>query len=81
MARGSLTVNPGFAPGRKSQIRAAKLGLAGGSLDNGKFKTTQRVRVREAAEMETLGKVVPDEYVMGMTGIVEAAGLVYGSGF
>ena len=49
-------------------------------MDNGKFQTTQRVRVREAAEMGTPGKVAPDEYVMGMTGIVEAAGLVYGSG-
>ncbi|MCH7736136.1 MAG: hypothetical protein IH872_01925 [Chloroflexi bacterium] len=49
-------------------------------MDNAKFQTTQRVRVREAAEMEESGRVVPDEYVMGMTGIVEAAGLVYGSG-
>lgn len=78
MARGRLTVNPGFAPGQKSHTRAAELGGAGGNLDNGKFQTTQRVRV--AAEMGTPGKVAPDEYVMGMTGIVEAAGLVYGSG-
>ena len=49
-------------------------------MDNGKFQTTQRVRVREAAEIGTPGKVAPDESVMGKTGIVEAAGLVYGSG-
>ena len=49
-------------------------------MENSKFEPTQRVRVREAGEMAESGKVVPDEHVMGMTGIVEASGLVYGSG-
>jgi hypothetical protein len=49
-------------------------------VENSKFETTQRVRVREAGEMAKSGKVIPDEHLMGMTGIVEAAGLVYGSG-
>ena len=49
-------------------------------MENSKFETTQRVRVRKAAEMEQSGRVIPDDHVMGMTGIVEAAGLVYGSG-
>ena len=30
--------------------------------------------------MENSGRVVPDESVMGMIGIVEASGVVYGSG-
>ena len=38
------------------------------------------MRVREAAEMTESGRVIPDQHVMGMTGIVEASGLVYGSG-
>ena len=49
-------------------------------MESSKFKTTQRVRVREAAEMTESGRVIPDQHVMGMTGIVEASGLVYGSG-
>ena len=49
-------------------------------MESSKFETTQRVRVREAAEMTESGRVIPDQHVMGMTGIVEASGLVYGSG-
>ena len=49
-------------------------------MESSKFETTQRVRVREAAEMTESGRVIPDQHAMGMTGIVEASGLVYGSG-
>ncbi len=49
-------------------------------MESSKFKTTQRVRGREAAGMTESGRVIPDKHVMGMTGIVEASGLVYGSG-
>ena len=49
-------------------------------MDNVKFQATQRVRVRDAGEMENPGRPMPDEHVMGMTGIVEATGLVYESG-
>ena len=49
-------------------------------MDAPRFESFQRVRVREAAEIENPGRPVPEERVMGMTGIVETRGLVYGSG-
>ena len=44
-----------------------------------KFESTQRVRVREIGEIENPGKPVPLEKVMGLFGIVETAGRVYGT--
>lgn len=49
-------------------------------MDSPKFESFQHVRVRHAAEMENPGKPIPEEHLMGMTGIVETRGLVYGSG-
>ena len=45
-----------------------------------KFESFQRVRVRDAAEIENPRKPKPEDHIMGMTGIVETQGTVYGSG-
>ncbi len=49
-------------------------------MDSPKFESMQRVRVRNAAELEDPGKPKPEDHIMGMTGIVETQGIVYGSG-
>jgi len=49
-------------------------------MDSPKFESFQRVRVRDAAEIPDPGRIRPDDHLMGMTGILETWGIVYGSG-
>ncbi len=48
-------------------------------MDSPKFESFQRVRVRVVNEKETPGSPIPEEHLMGKTGIVETSGRVYGS--